>query len=82
MAADASVGLQQLATREFIADSIFLDPPYNLADEYQATLECLNDFAILGAGGVIIAEHARRNPLPERFSRLVRVRVVEQGMQL
>ena len=79
MIADASAGLQQLAMREFVADSVFLDPPYNLADEYKATLEWLNDSAILGADGFIIAEHARRNSLPERFSRLVRVRVVEQG---
>jgi 16S rRNA (guanine(966)-N(2))-methyltransferase RsmD len=79
IAAHANAGLKQLAERGFVAHIIFLDPPYALADEYRATLELLNDSVVLAATGLVIAEHARRNPLPERFSRLARVRVVEQG---
>jgi 16S rRNA (guanine(966)-N(2))-methyltransferase RsmD len=79
IAAHAEAGLKQLATRGFVADFIFLDPPYALADEYRATLEYLDDSPMLGATGLVIAEHARRNTLPERFSRLMRVRVAGQG---
>jgi 16S rRNA (guanine(966)-N(2))-methyltransferase RsmD len=79
IAADADAGLKQLSARGFVADFVFLDPPYALADEYQATLGFLDDAAVLGATGVVIAEHGRRHPLPERFSHLARVRVVEQG---
>lgn len=79
MAASAETALKQLSARGYIADYIFLDPPYALADEYEATLRFLDISALLASTGVIIAEHSRRNSLPERFTHLVRIRVVEQG---
>jgi 16S rRNA (guanine966-N2)-methyltransferase len=79
IAARADAGLKQLSARGFVAEFVFLDPPYALADEYRETLVFLDNSAVLDSTGVVIAEHSRRNPLPERFSRLARVRVVEQG---
>ena len=75
----AATGLKQLAAHGYIADFVFLDPPYALSGEYDAALEFLGTASILSAAGIVIAEHARRSPLPERLSRLEQTRVVEQG---
>lgn len=60
---------------------VFLDPPYEAAEEYEATLGFLGRHgeALLAAGAVVVAEHARKKALAERYGRLVRTRVLEQG---
>ena len=70
---------------------IFLDPPYEAAGEYDATLGLLGGggAGLLGAGGVVIAEHRRVRTggrssgagavLAERYGTLQRTRVLEQG---
>ena len=60
---------------------VFLDPPYELEAEYAGTLGLLGgDCAGLVAdGGWVVAEHRRKRPLEERYGRLKRVRVKEQG---
>ncbi len=62
-------------------DIIFLDPPYEAATEYAATLNLLADHAsvLLAVNAVIAAEHARRAPPAEAFGRLRRTRLLEQG---
>lgn len=62
-------------------DVVFLDPPYEAAEEYEATLGFLGRHAaeILAEDAVVIAEHARKAPLAERFGALEQVRVLEQG---
>jgi 16S rRNA (guanine966-N2)-methyltransferase len=60
---------------------IFLDPPYEMAEEYSTTLnllggECLN---LLADGAVVVAEHRRKASLEERYGALQRTRVKEQG---
>jgi 16S rRNA (guanine(966)-N(2))-methyltransferase RsmD len=60
---------------------VFLDPPYELAEEYSATLgllggECLG---LLAEGALVVAEHRRKAVLEERYGGLLRVRVKEQG---
>jgi len=62
-------------------DVVFLDPPYEAADEYKRTLEFLGEHAgeLLAQDAMVIAEHARKQGLPERFGELVRYRVLEQG---
>ena len=60
---------------------VFLDPPYDLAEEYAATLGLLGgeDAALLGPDGLVVAEHRRKQVLAENYGRLTRVRLLEQG---
>jgi 16S rRNA (guanine(966)-N(2))-methyltransferase RsmD len=60
---------------------VFLDPPYDAAQEYAITLELLGGTAqgILAQGAVVIAEHRRKQQLDERYGNLERTRLLEQG---
>jgi 16S rRNA (guanine(966)-N(2))-methyltransferase RsmD len=62
-------------------DVIFLDPPYDLEKDYESTLSALGGIAagLVAANGVVIAEHRRKAKLAERFGRLQRRRLLEQG---
>ena len=63
-------------------DLVFLDPPYEAADEYTNTLQLLGSFraaTILGPSARIIAEHATRSPLPATLGRLTLTRTLKQG---
>ncbi|MGH9737215.1 MAG: 16S rRNA (guanine(966)-N(2))-methyltransferase RsmD [Candidatus Acidiferrales bacterium] len=75
----AQQGLEKLASRHLLADFIFLDPPYNTPDEYTKTLEFLDASHLVAPEGIVIAEHVRKLELPERFPRLERTRLLEQG---
>jgi len=57
------------------ADIVFLDPPYDLQKEYDEAL------TILGAKPpqLVIAQHASRFELEERYGSLERKRTVKQG---
>ena len=59
-------------------DFIFLDPPYQLRDEYQKTFEALGNSA-LTEKALVIAEHEKKNDLAEKFGDLQRIRKLEQG---
>lgn len=73
--------LEHLAELSTTFDLVFLDPPYEAAAEYSATLGILarEHARLLSPGALVIAEHARRNSLPEQFVPLRRTRVLEQG---
>ena len=60
---------------------VFLDPPYEAAEEYKRTMEFFGRHAaeVLAADAVVIAEHARKSGLAEAYGELKRVRVLEQG---
>ena len=60
---------------------VFLDPPYDAAEEYAITLGLLGGTAqgILAQGAVVIAEHRRKLALDERYGNLERARLLEQG---
>ena len=60
---------------------VFLDPPYELEAEYAGTLGLLGGecAGLVADGGWVVAEHRRKRPLEERYGRLKRVRVKEQG---
>jgi 16S rRNA (guanine966-N2)-methyltransferase len=58
-------------------DIVLLDPPYALADEFEAILESAGD--LLAVGGVLVLEHARRAPAPESSGNLVCTRRVVSG---
>jgi 16S rRNA G966 N2-methylase RsmD len=80
---DRGVGklLQSLVAKERAAEIVFLDPPYEDTEEYESTLKFLarNHAAVLADGAVVVAEHARKQPLEARYSVLERTRVLEQG---
>lgn len=71
--------LDKLAARHLLADFIFLDPPYDVPDEYAETLEFLDTSHLVAPEGIVIAEHRRKIDLPERLVRLERTRLLEQG---
>lgn len=62
-------------------DAVFLDPPYDAAVEYAATLGLLGGAAagLLAEGAVVIAEHRRKEKLEENYGELKRTRLLEQG---
>jgi 16S rRNA (guanine966-N2)-methyltransferase len=73
---------------------VFLDPPWDAGTEYKATLEALGSEApnprsqtrdlghptkLLIEGAVVIAEHRRKQKLEDRYGKLERTRLLEQG---
>lgn len=62
-------------------DVVFLDPPYDAAEEYDATLGMLGGSGArsLAEGAVAIAEHRRKERLKDRYGSLARTRLLEQG---
>jgi 16S rRNA (guanine(966)-N(2))-methyltransferase RsmD len=62
-------------------DVLFLDPPYDAAAEYAATLNLLGGAGagLLAEGAVVVAEHRRKERLEERYGSLERTRLLEQG---
>jgi len=62
-------------------DIVFLDPPYDAENEYASTLQALGGVAAdrLAADAAVIAEHRRKQRLEDRYGRLARTRLLEQG---
>ncbi|MEK6397182.1 MAG: 16S rRNA (guanine(966)-N(2))-methyltransferase RsmD [Terriglobus sp.] len=62
-------------------DVVFLDPPYEEAEEYKRTLTTLGDTSneLLHEGSLVIAEHMKKQPLQEQYGLLKRTRVLQQG---
>jgi 16S rRNA (guanine966-N2)-methyltransferase len=62
-------------------DIVFLDPPYEEAEEYRKTLASLGDPAeeLLHADSLVIAEHLRKQPLADRYGVLRRTRTLLQS---
>ena len=59
---------------------VFLDPSYDAAEEYAATLGVLGETqGILAPGALVIAEHRRKQSLEDRYCSLKRTRLLEQG---
>jgi 16S rRNA (guanine966-N2)-methyltransferase len=77
--ADAVRGLERLASRRLMADFIFLDPPYEKADEYSDVLEFLDASHLIAPRGIVIVEHFSKMELPQRLDRLECTRELEQG---
>ncbi|HEY1895066.1 MAG TPA: 16S rRNA (guanine(966)-N(2))-methyltransferase RsmD [Terracidiphilus sp.] len=62
-------------------DVVFLDPPYDAASEYAATLELLGGplTGVLTGSALVIAEHRRKDVLEDRYGQLHRARLLKQG---
>ena len=56
-------------------DIVFLDPPYELAKEYEQSMELLSE----RNNQLVIAQHASRFALADAYGTLRRTRVVKQG---
>lgn len=57
------------------ADIAFIDPPYEQTNEYAAALRALGE----NGSPMVIAQHASRLTLEERYGALERTRVLKQG---
>jgi 16S rRNA (guanine(966)-N(2))-methyltransferase RsmD len=64
-----------------VFDVVFLDPPYDAAGEYAATLGLLGGAGatLLAANALVIAEHRRKERLEDAYGLLKRTRLLEQG---
>jgi len=73
--------LKRLASSGRAADIIFLDPPYEDAGAYESTLGLLGGESseLLARDSIVIAEHAKKDDLAERYGKLLRYRVLKQG---
>jgi 16S rRNA (guanine966-N2)-methyltransferase len=73
--------LKRLGSSGRTADVVFLDPPYERADEYEAALGLLGGecSGLLAPGAVVVAEHAKKGDLAEQYGALARYRVLKQG---
>jgi 16S rRNA (guanine(966)-N(2))-methyltransferase RsmD len=62
-------------------DLVFLDPPYDAADEYAATIGLLGAVAadLLAPSALVIAEHRKKYDLEDCYGRLKRARLLQQG---
>jgi 16S rRNA (guanine(966)-N(2))-methyltransferase RsmD len=58
-------------------DVVYFDPPY--AQPYQPVLETLGQSHLLGAEGLVVAEHHAKTILPEAAGDLRRWRLLKQG---
>ena len=79
-AADADLKRERYEARERY-EVVFLDPPYDAAPEYAATLGLLGGASIglLALGALVIAEHRRKESLEDSYGSLKRTRLLEQG---
>jgi 16S rRNA (guanine(966)-N(2))-methyltransferase RsmD len=68
------------AKRASAFDLVFLDPPYDAAEEYAATLGLLGSATgLLAADALIIAEHRKKQSLESSYGSLKQTRLLEQG---
>lgn len=58
-------------------DVVFLDPPYDAGPEYETALGLAG--GLVAEGGVVVAEHRRKDKLEEAYGGLKRMRLLEQG---
>lgn len=79
-----AAALSRLAEAGRSADLIFLDPPYatqGKSDQYALALGLLGGDcrSLLAPGALVIAEHAKRRALDDRYGALLRTRLLQQG---
>jgi 16S rRNA (guanine966-N2)-methyltransferase len=75
---DAFTALRSLARRQFKADIIFFDPPYDW-DPYPDLLKLAFKPGMVSSDPCVVIEHSRRAVLPESGEGYRRYRVVRHG---
>jgi|SRR5579862_6642909 len=73
--ADVRQARARAALSKIEADIVFLDPPYALESEYDATLAALGE----KPPSLVIAQHDKRQKLAEEYGGLRSTRVLKQG---
>jgi 16S rRNA (guanine(966)-N(2))-methyltransferase RsmD len=71
LAVEVHKALRHLAARNTRFDLVFFDPPYD-SGLYVTVPAALSDLFLIAPGGVLIAEGATRNVMPEQTGRLVK----------
>jgi 16S rRNA (guanine966-N2)-methyltransferase len=80
--------IQESSVSQFLRKSpsapfsiVFLDPPYDAAQDYTNTLNLLGggSLQVLASEAIVIAEHRRKQTLNQRYGNLDRYRLLEQG---
>jgi len=71
--------LDRLEEAAVTADVVFLDPPYDDADAYTATLASLGQSPLLAPEAIVVAEHSKRFDPGAQFGALSRYRELKQG---
>ena len=79
LAFDVLAGLGGLERRGVRLDVVFLDPPYQAAEEYERALGWLGGSSLLAPEAWVVAEHSRRGTLKETYGALARIRALRQG---
>jgi 16S rRNA (guanine966-N2)-methyltransferase len=75
---DVFMALRALARRQFKADIVFFDPPYDWKP-YRDLLDILFKKGLVTGSSCIVIEHHRKADLPETADEYIRSRVVRQG---
>lgn len=69
----------RLQREHFVADVVFLDPPYRMRHSYEETLTVLAGSSLVWAMSLVIAEHEKSFDLGDEFGPLRRIRKLTQG---
>lgn len=79
--AKALPALRKLAASPGAArfDFCFVDPPYEMEDQYAPVLDELSASPLLAPGAVVIAEHSKHFDLAAELGKLQRYRRLQQG---
>lgn len=76
---DVTRALCNLESRAVQADYVFIDPPYEMKEEYQRTLAALASSTLLRPQGIVIAEHSKKFDPGDGGGELKRYRTLVQG---
>ena len=68
-------GKAQMLIQRYHFDFCFLDPPYEMVGEYEASLNLISQIGCR----LTVAQHSSRLVLPEQFGALGKIRVLRQG---
>jgi 16S rRNA (guanine966-N2)-methyltransferase len=76
---DSIRALKGMELGDAAADFIFLDPPYDMTEAYQQTLQTLSKSRLLKPESIVIAEHQKMFDPGDTFGTLRRYRKLVQG---
>ena len=69
----------RLQREHFVADVVFLDPPYAMRNSYHEALSLLANSSVVWAMSLVVAEHDKKFDPGDAFGALGRIRTLTQG---